>query len=170
MKYVEVPVSGGYVAIVDAVDADLVLAHKWNALSTKGKLYAQRSVRRDDGEWATEKLHSYITGYALTDHRNGDGLDNRRENLRRATQQQNMCNRIATPGKSGFKGVTWNKRDENWKAQIGSRGKHYHLGYYLIAEEAAMAYDEAARRLHGEFATLNFPNTGERAGRIKKES
>jgi hypothetical protein len=64
---------------------------------------------------------------------------------------------------SGFKGVTWFKRDSKWMAQIGINGKNRYLGYYETAEQAARAYDIAARELHGEFATLNFPQPGERA-------
>jgi hypothetical protein len=160
---VEIPLTRGHVALVDAADAERALAHKWSAQPAGHTIYAQRSVKREDGRWTTQRLHQFLTGYAATDHRNGNGLDNRRANLREATQGQNVCNQIRQKGASGFRGVTWWKRGQNWKAQISSGGKNYHLGYFAIAEEAARAYDAAARALHGEFATLNFPKLGERA-------
>lgn len=170
MRHVEIPVSGGRFALVDAADADVALRYKWNALPTGNTVYAQRHVKREDGRWTSQKLHQLITGYAITDHINGDGLDNRRSNLREATHAENLCNQLRAPGGSGFKGVTWFKSRGDWKAQIMKQGKNYHLGYHATAEDAALAYDEAARRLHGEFATLNFPRPGERAGRITQEA
>lgn len=164
MSTVQIPLSQSYVAIVDAADADSVRAFKWSAVQIGQTVYAQRSIKRADGRWTTQKLHQFLTGYDRTDHRNGDGLDNRRANLREATQTQNMCNRQRRSGSSsGFKGVTWWKRDGKWKAQIGLAGKNHHLGYFSTAEEAARAYDDAARELHGEYATLNFPAPDERA-------
>lgn len=132
-------------------------------------VYAQRGIKRADGRWTTQKLHTFLTGYALTDHRNGDGLDNRRSNLREATQSQNLCNRRPKSRPAGFKGVTWFERLGRWKAQCSKGGKNHHLGYYADIEDAARAYDAAARELHGEFASLNFPNVGERAGRMQEK-
>lgn len=160
---VEIPLSRGFVAIVDDEDAERVLRHKWSALPMGHTVYGQRSVKRPDGRWTTQKLHTFLTGFAITDHRNGDGLDNRRSNLREATQAQNLCNRRPRRGPSGFKGVTWYARHSTWKAQITKAGKNYHLGYFADPAEAARAYDAAARDLHGEFASLNFPAPGERA-------
>lgn len=162
MNTVEIPLSKGFVAIVDEADAEAVLAHKWSAFQHGRTVYAQRSVKRG-GKWTSQRLHQFLTGFPRTDHRNGNGLDNRRANLREATQGQNVYNQIRTRGSSGFKGVTWWKRDGCWKAQISSNGRNRHLGYFRTAEAAAHAYDEAARELHGEFATLNFPKVGERA-------
>jgi hypothetical protein len=169
VNFAEIPVTGGYMALVDLDDVELVLGHKWSALPTGNTVYAQRAIQRTDGRWTTQKLHTFLTGYALTDHRNGNGLDNRRSNLREATQSQNLCNRRPRVGASGFKGVTWFERLGKWKAQCSKAGKHHNLGYFVDVEDAARAYDDAARRLHGEFATLNFPNADERAGRILQE-
>lgn len=163
MSTVEIPLSRGYFAIVDEADAEAVLQYKWSAQPVGRTVYAQRSVRRPDGGWTTQRLHQFLTGYAVTDHRNGDGLDNRRANLREATQRQNVCNQRRQVGASGFKGATWFERLSSWKAQITSQGRNYHLGYFSTADEAARAYDAAARELHGEFATLNFPAPGERS-------
>lgn len=163
MNTVEIPLSRGFVAIVDATDAESVQQHKWSAQPTSATVYAQRSIRRPDGGWTTQRLHQFLTGFAVTDHRNGNGLDNRRANLREATQGQNVFNQRRRRGASGFKGVTYWKRDSMWKAQISCAGTNRHLGYYATALDAAIAYDTAARELHGEFATLNFPKPGERA-------
>ncbi|QGJ87600.1 HNH endonuclease [Gordonia phage Faith5x5] len=169
MSVVEIPVAGGHVALVDESDRDLVSRYRWSALQTGKTVYAQRAIQRADGRWTTQKMHQLITGYALTDHRNGNGLDNRRANLREATQAQNMCNRRPSTGASGYKGVTWHARLNRWKGQITKAGRNHHLGYFQVAEDAARAYDDAARLMHGEFATLNFPRPGERAGRIPQE-
>lgn len=163
MSFIEIPLSKGYIAIVDAVDADRVSHYQWSAQPVGSTVYAQRSLKRDDGAWTTQRMHQLLTGYAITDHRNGNGLDNRRANLREATQGQNLFNQRRKRGASGFKGVTWWKRDSKWKAQISAAGTNHHLGYYQTKEEAARVYDAAARDLHGEFATLNFPLAGERA-------
>ena len=162
MNTVSIPTSQGYVALVDESDADRVRQHNWSAFATGTTVYVSRCVRRADGGWTTLYLHQFLTGYAETDHRNGDGLDNRRSNLRQATRSQNLCNRRCQIGASGFRGVTWQKNRSAWKAQIGLAGRNYHVGYYSTAEAAARARDDAARNLHGEFAVLNFPRPGER--------
>ncbi|MGH3499846.1 MAG: hypothetical protein ACRDQA_02915 [Nocardioidaceae bacterium] len=166
MNHIEIPLPKGYVALVDLADAEAVQQHKWYAAAAGGRtIYAQRAVRREGGGWTTERLHQFLTGFPSTDHRNGDGLDNRRANLRDATQGQNTFNQQRRIGASGFKGATRWKRDGTWKAQISCAGTNHHLGYFPTALEAVLAYDEAARHFHGEFATVNFPKPGERSAR-----
>lgn len=165
MSTVEVPLSRGYVAIIDAADAGRVLAYNWSAQPNVRNVYAIRKVRRADGRWTSQSLHKFLTGYERTDHRNGDGLDNRRMNLRDASAGENGRNRRRQVNNySGFKGVCWNKKDGKWRATIGAAAdQRRYLGGFSTAEEAARAYDAAAREMYGEYAALNFPEPGERA-------
>lgn len=158
-----IPLSKGKVAIIDAEDAKRVNQHKWCATVTKrGRWYAKRKVVRD-GKATSEMLHRFIMncpkGFEV-DHINNDGLDNRRENLRLCTRSQNNGNRRLTTIK--FKGVSWERKSKSWRASIGKDYVNYELGRYKTAEEAAEAYDRAARRLYGQFARVNFPEDGER--------
>lgn len=93
------------------------------------------------------------------DHIDGNKLNNRIENLRICTHNQNQHNQgIRASNKSGYKGVSWMKSVKKWHAQICCNSKVTHLGLYTCKIEAAKAYDEAAKQLHGEFAWLNFPD------------
>ena len=95
------------------------------------------------GKWPEEQL----------DHINRDRRDNRLVNLRPASQSQNSCNgSLRSTNKSGYRGVSWEKRKRKWQARIVKDGKQYPLGYFDTKESAYDAYLEAAKRLHGEFA------------------
>lgn len=90
------------------------------------------------------------------DHINGDILDNRWENLRIATHSQNGKNRGAPSNNtSGYKGVSFHRKNGKWRAAIHSEGKKYHLGYFNSAELASQAYEEAAKIHHGNFARIS---------------
>jgi len=121
----------------------------------KGK--PRRFIHIDDKKYAVHRLAwLYVTGnwpqYDI-DHINTDSLDNRWDNLRPATKQQNARNRgITVRNTSGFKGVYWNSPARNWKACIGHLGKMIHIGMYNTPEEAHAAYCDRAFELHGEFA------------------
>jgi hypothetical protein len=94
----------------------------------------------------------------LVDHRNTDTLDNRRSNLRLATCSQNQWNRQKIKNTtSRFVGVSFYKSRKKWVAYIDAAGKRISLGYFNSEIDAARAYDEAAKKYHGEFARLNFP-------------
>ena len=111
------------------------------------------------GKQKTIYMHRVIAGTPdgmKTDHKDGDTLNNLPDNLRTCTHMQNMCNQGKHANNtSGFKGVS--RHCEKWQAHIKVDGKKFYLGVYLTPEAAAFAYDEAARKYHGEFAVLNFP-------------
>lgn len=164
MTTVEIPLTHGYVAIVDAADAEQVSTRAWSARVDGRNVYAVIKVRTPQGSRRLLGMHTFLTGHGLVDHINGNGLDNRRSNLRSATTAENQRNaRRRSDNTSGFKGVHWDAAQRRWKAQISVGGKRLSRGRYPTAEDAARAYDRAARELHGEFATLNFPAPGERA-------
>ncbi len=91
------------------------------------------------------------------DHRDGNGLNNQRSNLRFCTHAENMRNRnIQKNNTSGYKGVSWNKNARKWQAVIKYNGTHIYLGLFFCLVSAARTYDGKARELYGEFARLNF--------------
>lgn len=143
-----IPLTQGKVAIVDDGDLPLLRSHKWFAEQTKpGRWYAATKIQR-----RIVPMHKFLTGNAMTDHRSHDGLDNRRSNLRKCTNQQNQANRRKQRGSSRFKGVCFVKSRGRWVAQIQVSGRHHHLGYFVGEEEAAEAYRQAAIRHFAEFA------------------
>jgi len=162
-----IPLTQGYQTTVDAEDyADLLAAGPWQALidDRTGTVYARRRVRDDDsGRYYGQLMHRYLLpGVEVVDHHNGNGLDNRRANLRPSTVTENNRNRRRRrDNTSGYKGV-WT-RGARWHARIKADGRERYLGSHPTPESAAHAYDAAARDLHGEFAALNFPQPGERA-------
>lgn len=157
-----VPVKGGYTALIDESDYALVAGYRWRALKGhNGKVYAYAHV-----SGGSVYMHRVIAGTESgfeTDHVNGDGLDNRRGNLRTATASQNSANAWkprrpdGSPHSSIFKGVSWDKGRGKWQAQIALHGRSKNLGRYLTEIEAARAYDTAALAQWGEFAKVNFP-------------
>lgn len=151
-----IPLTDGEFALIDESDYKRVAAHVWLASSPVGGL--RYPTAKIGG--SPVKLHVFLLG-GRADHVNGDSLNNRRSNIRLATQLQNSWNRRRpTNNTSGYKGVTTFKRGPRpWHAKIGVRGKRYHLGLFATPEEAAVAYDVAAKEHFGVFARLNFPET-----------
>lgn len=156
----------GFVALVDDEDYQRVMeAGRWHVRHTPdGRSYAKRTIANSDRTFTTVLLHTFLTGWACVDHRNGDGLDNRRANLRSADSGENARNaRRRSDNTSGFKGVHHRRATGRWQAYINQGGRRRHLGIFDNPESAALAYDAAARELHREFAAVNFPRAGERA-------
>lgn len=156
----KIPLTKGLVALVDDEDFEFLSSHAWfAALNGHGGYYAARNAKTDRG-WRLLRMHRVLLcaqSGECVDHINGDGLDNRRHNLRLATKAQNSANmRNTKGGTSRFKGVSANHGGK-WRAQIRVPGRKIWLGLHETEMRAAMAYDEAAKRLHGEFACLNFP-------------
>jgi hypothetical protein len=162
-----IPLSKGYAAIVDDEDFDVLSRWRWHATVSRTTIYARRMepgprgvVRR--GIFVHDEIARPPAGYEI-DHINGDGLDNRRANLRIATRSQNHANQRPRlgPKSSRFKGVAWDsyggRQPGRWRAHFQKR----HLGTFLNEEDAARAYDAAAREGFGEFARCNFTEHGE---------
>jgi hypothetical protein len=145
----------GRVAIVDDADYEVLSRKKWSCGGNgHGNIYAFRTDNK-----RTVFMHRVIIDAKngeTVDHKNGNGLDNRRMNLRTCTNSQNSMNRIPKRKRiySSLKGITRDKTGR-WKACIYVDKKRHHLGMYDKAEDAASAYDSAATKYFGEFARLN---------------
>lgn len=153
---------GGQVALVDDPDSALFGAAKWRLAKRKSGLrYAARMVwDKDLKKVRCRLLHREIMGATsgqLVDHRDGDGLNNQRYNLRLCDRRQNNQHvRKRQQSSSIFKGVCKRRDCERWEAYIKVEGKRKHLGLFLSEQSAAKAYDVAAKLVFGEFALLNF--------------
>lgn len=156
-----VPLSRGFEAIIDAADAPLVAAFNWSAKLGRHTAYARRNDQ-SGGRQANVLLHRFILGApegAQVDHVNGDGLDNRRANLRLASHSENLRNRrLNANSASGLKGVYWHKSSGRWAAQIQTNGRRKRLGLFDTPEAAHAAYCAAAQIDHGEFAKTGDQN------------
>lgn len=154
-----IPLGRNRFALVDADVAVSVSAHVWH----ESKGYAARTTPN-----GTVSLHRQVFGAKdgdAIDHINGNTLDNRGMNLRIATATENNRNSARRGGSSRFKGVHWAAKNGKWHAMIAKAanlGSRY-LGSFLVEEDAARAYDSAARSAYGAFACVNFPEEGERS-------
>ena len=163
----EIPLTQGKAAIVDDQDFEWLTRYKWCAHKNRNTFYAIRQSSRKNGKQTKILMHRELLGLKSgdpweCDHKDGDGLNNRRDNLRFATRAQNHQNARSDrlyakhPTSSRFKGVCWHRGCAKWQAQIWVEGRQTHLGYFDSETEAAHAYDDMARKYFGEFARLNF--------------
>ena len=160
----QIPLTQGATAIISASDYSRVSQFKWH-------LQPRKTKRKDGsvklGYYASGMvfgkstlLHRFILGIydskIQVDHRDLDGLNCCRSNLRIATPSQNQANQICH-NPTGFKGVHKNPDRETYRVSIGYKGKNIIIGCFRNPVAGALAYDEKARELFGDFARLNFP-------------
>lgn len=154
MKQIEL--TQNKLAIVDDEDYERLNQYKWHYDSG----YAVRQIRIKNGRQTKVKMHWDVIGKPgprfEVDHIDRNGLNNKKDNLRICSHAENSLNKtIHKDNSSGYKGVSWCKREEKWAAQIMFSGKKIHLGYFLNKKDAAIAYDEASKVCHGNFGNRN---------------
>jgi hypothetical protein len=159
----EIPLTQGKVAIVDDDDYERLAKYKWCTYrSETGTWYVVRGEMSTRG-YRHVRMHRAVLNAKPgehCDHINGNGLDNRKSNLRIATNQQNSWNRRKPiNGIARYKGVRAKQSNGKWTAQITIGGHHRYIGTFPTQEEAARAYDKAAMAVFGEYAKLNFPHS-----------
>lgn len=159
MKAIEL--TQGYFTLVDIEDYEYLSKFSWRIQKNRKHVYARTSIWLGNGKSKCVFMHRLILNAAkndIVDHKNGNSLDNRRRNLRICSSYENNCNAFH-PSKIPYKGVYFKVSINKYIAQIQAEGKKRHIGVFLNAKEAAIAYDKEAMKLHGEFARLNFPLT-----------
>ena len=172
-----VPNARGAIVLIDQADADRVLARRWMVSYSKAEnIFDCFHFINRKSEFSRKRLSRFIlcaTDAQIVDHINGNRLDNRRQNLRIVTQQQNTWNRRkANNAASAYKGVCplAGSKSKPWRAYIHMDRKQKHLGLFATEIEAARVYDEAARSIFGQFAAVNFPRIGEQSAHLNTPS
>jgi hypothetical protein len=150
-------------AKISPQDAELILRYKWRVTSSvhgRGNTIFYAYTSSGGRGVKKVKMHRLILDAPdgmHVDHINGDGLDNRRRNLRACTAQQNLMNQRPRRSASGLKGVKWMPKIRKWMARIKVDGRELYLGVFVDRDDAGRAYDAAATQYFGQFARLNFP-------------
>ena len=154
----EIQLTQGKVALVDDEDYEYLNQFKWHIYKQNRNNFYARTVIYQNKKRIGIVMHRLLLKCEgkIIDHISGDGLDNRRSNIRCCTKSENPINRrININNNSGYKGVSWFKVVKKWRAQIQYKKIVYHLGTYDNRIDAAKAYNKAAIKFHGEFAKLN---------------
>lgn len=145
--------------LIDTIDWDLVKEHTWGIrFNGRHSYYVRTKIPKTGSNRKDVAMHQMLTSTKFADHKDGCGWDNRRKNLRTATQAQNTRNNkkhLNMGFTSRFKGVSWAKNERKWNANIFINRKHKNLGYFVVEEDAAKAYNKAAKQFFGRFANLN---------------
>lgn len=153
----EIKLTQGQVTQVDDEDFEWLNQWKWYASKVRNTFYARRRKNKHEPVILMHRLILNILKGMETDHRDLNGLNNQRYNLRICTHQENMRNRKFHQGSSSkFKGCYWVEKDQRWRSQIIFKNEKTNLGSFISEIDAALAYDKVAKQLHGEFARLNF--------------
>lgn len=155
----EIQLTQGKVALVDDDMYDYLMQWKWFANNIKGYFYAGRNITSSKCKQSRISMHRLIMKPdkgMIIDHLDGDALNNQKNNLRICNHSENMRNRkLGKNNTSGYKGVSYQKRDNNWRSYIKFNNKTINIGTYTNPIDAARAYNEAAIKYHGKFAKLN---------------
>lgn len=173
----EIQLTQGKVALVDDEDYERLRTFRWHAVAPRGKertWYAARYVPvvEQRARQCGPRLFMHyclltVPAGMLIDHRDRNGLNNQKSNLRCATKEQNAANRCFEKNRTKYRGVS--RKGKKWAAFIMVNHRKKCLGVFLTAPFAALAYDRAARQMLGEFARLNFPGPGEFSTRREPE-
>lgn len=161
MVAMKIPLTQGKEATIDSEDWDTVRPYSWRAakyVRKNGDLWYAQTIVRKHGKRLTLRMHRLILNAPpeqMIDHKDRDGLNNQKENLRFATPQQNSLNSQRARGKTGFLGVY--KVGNKYRVQVKVGKKNRTCGYYDTPWDAAVARDMFAKKLQDEFRTLNFP-------------
>jgi len=163
-----ITLSSGDTVFYDADDQHKIDAHTWRLEHKTSKKYVVCTTHTKMINGKRKTRHLYLHRVIMNldksslrvDHINGNGLDNRKANLRLATQAQNCQNCIGRKGTSRYKGVSFDKSTGKWVAQIQVNKRKQHLGSFVDEIDAARRYDKAAVECFGEFAKTNFTHKG----------
>ncbi len=148
-------------ALIDDKDYAKVKGFYWYASREKNKLWYAKGYIRGSKPYAAVRMHRLLLGLTSADrrqvdHRNSNGLDNRRKNLRIVSNAQNSMNRRKQAGcLSDYKGVSYDKRKGRWRTMIMKDQRAFNLGFFKSETEAALAYNRKAKELFGKYARLN---------------
>lgn len=161
----QIQLTQGKVALVDDEDFEWLNQWKWTPVDNKKTSYARRAFSVFEGRqtFKTISMHRAIMKVSdpkiFIDHKDHNGLNNQRSNLRICSHSENNANKLPQQNRhSKYMGVgivNKNKPNSNWKATICKNGIDHHLGVFKTEEEAALAYNEASKRIHGEFGYIN---------------